>query len=147
MALSDKKTGCAPHKSIWDAGSSLPSSSCNEKLPVLSTENSVEREISRQQSYMCHSGKPTPPCTLGFGFRGSFVTCDLQYIRALGTTPIGSTLPCVPDGLSGCTVQVVSTLRNWLKLASSPGLLRLSGVACHVHPVDPRGIAHVCVAH
>ena len=32
-------------------------------------------------------------------------------------------------------------------IASSPGLLRLSGVVCHVHPVDPRGIARVCVAH
>ena len=35
----------------------------------------------------------------------------------------------------------------YICIASSPGLLRLSGVVCHVHPVDPRGIARVCVAH
>ena len=43
--------------------------------------------------------------------------------------------------------QESETLSTGGDLASSPGLFRLSGVVCHVHPVDSRGIARVCVAH
>ena len=44
-------------------------------------------------------------------------------------------------------LRPMSDVSSEPEVASSPGLLRLSGVVCHVHPVDPRGIARVCVAH
>ena len=50
----------------------------------------------------------------------------------------------VPPNPSAVNMKVIF-LCCVASVASFPGLLRLSGVVCHVHPVDPRGVARVCM--